>query len=362
MSPYHSAFDPKKVKTAKQKVKTDSIEDINDAINMFNQVKVDFKQSIDNYRKHSENWFYGWVMEMEQQVIVNGSERSADVDDTRIKADLITCPADGKITLVHCFEAEAFVPIGGTPFKIQPVKKIQTPQYSPHHMHPTGYINDGKAVEGNIGHNGFAELTLDPSYRGKLLRITFYPDVGEKDIQAMLNSYDPTINKLSSWLEKQWEEELHKEWEFYFANPVNVWEQVGDFFKNVLDALIDAWDEVAGLFKLLANPGELKEMLAKYIEDPERIAEQLATGKEKAAEMFMLLKDEARCFLCLNAVLSWLKLLSPLQIMSLISVSLATILVEVVISIVIPGGIALKVLNYTREAAGVVAMTGVNDE
>ncbi len=83
---------------------------------------------------------------------------------------------------------------------------------------------------------------------------------------------------------------------------------------------------------------------------------------EKADEMLMLLKDEARCFLCLNAVICWLKSLSPLQILSLVSVSLATIFVEVVLSIILPGGAVLRNINRIRDAGGVIGMTGVNNE
>lgn len=321
-----------------------------DVDNMFSQIKSDFETSIDEYRKHSENWFYGWALDMEQKVIVNDNEQSSDTDDSTIDADIITCPLDGKITLVHCFEAEAFVPITGTPFKVQPVKK-GTGFWS------SDYEPDGPAVSGTIGNDGTAEVTLDPQYRGKPVRITFYPEVNESDIKTMLDSYDPTINKLSSWLDNEWKTQ-RSEWQHYLSDPIDVWQEVGKFFDKMLDEIVDAWDEIADLFKLLANPTELAKKLAKYIENPELIAEKLSSAKGEAERMLTLIKDEARCFLCLNAVISWFKILSPLQILTLVTVSLAAILVEVVLSIVIPGGAVLRNINRLRDVAGTAAMVG----
>ncbi|WP_152442400.1 Rhs family protein [Grimontia indica] len=321
-----------------------------DVDNMFSKIKSDFETSIDEYRKHSENWFYGWALDMEQKVIVNDNEQSADTDDSEIEADIITCPLDGKITLVHCFEAEAFVPITGTPFKVQPVKfddGIFIDSYEP----------DGPAVSGTIGSDGTAEVMLDPKYRGKPVRITFYPEVSESDIKTMLDSYDPTINKLTAWLDKEWKTQ-RSEWQIYLNDPIDVWDEVGKFLDNMLDAVVDAWDEIADLFKLLANPTELAKKLSKYLENPELIAEKLASAKEEAERMLTLIKDEARCFLCLNAVISWFKILSPLQILTLVSVSLASILVEVVLSIVIPGGAVLRNINRLRDVAGTATMVG----
>lgn len=319
-----------------------------DVDNMFSKIKSDFETSIDEYRKYSENWLYGWALEMEQKVIVNGNEQSADTDDSEIETNIITCPLDGKITLVHCFEAEAFVPITGTPFKVQPV------------VFDDGIIIDsykpvGLAVSGTIGSDGTAEVTLDKKYRGKPVRITFYPEVDENDIQKMLNSYDPTISKLSKWLENEWDKQ-RGEWQIYLSDPIDVWDEVGKFLDNMLDAVIDAWDEIANLFKLLANPTKLVKILSRYMVNPELIAEKLASSKKEAERMLTLIKDEPRCFLCLNAVISWFKMLSPLQILTLISTKLASILVEAVLSIIIPGGAILKNINRLRDVAGMAAM------
>lgn len=321
-----------------------------DVDNMFSNIKSEFETSIDEYRKHSENWLYGWALDMEQKVIINDKEHSTDTNDSKIETDIITCPLDGKITLVHCFEAEAFVPISGTPFKIQPVKKHTS-------FLSSDYEPDGPAVSGTIGSDGTAEVILDPAHRGKPIRITFYPEVNESDIKAMLDSYDPTIGKLSAWLDKEWTTQ-RSEWQIYLSDPIDVWKEVGKFFDKMLDELVDAWDEIASLFKLLANPTELANQLSKYMENPELIAEKLASAKGESERMLTLVKDEARCFLCLNAVISWFKTLSPLQILSLVTVSLAAILVEVVLSIVIPGGAVLRNINRLRDVAGTAAMVG----
>ncbi|MEI8632366.1 hypothetical protein P4S72_10850 [Vibrio sp. PP-XX7] len=129
---------------------------------------------------------------MEQKVAVNGSEVSADIDDDEIRADIITRPLDGKLTLVHCFEAETFVLLGNTPFVIQPVKKSFW-----------GYENDGPAYKGTIGEKGSVLVELDAGvYGGKQLQITFYPDVTKADVDTLMASYDTTLSKLTGWLEK----------------------------------------------------------------------------------------------------------------------------------------------------------------
>ncbi len=315
---------------------------------MFTNIKTDFQGSIDEYRKHSENMLYGWALEMDQKIAVNGSEMSADIDDDEIRADIITCPLDGKLTLVHCFEAETFVPLGNTPFEIQPVKPGTY----------YGYNNDGPAYKGTIGESGSILVELDAAtYGGKQLQITFYPDVTKDDVKTLLDSYDSTLDKLTQWLEKEWETQK-KAWQAFLDNPIDVWDEVKKFLHSMVNELIKAWDEIAELFDLLAHPTKLAKMLSKYMENPELIAKMLQDAKDEAVKMLMLLKDEARCFLCIKAVYSWIRMLSPTQILNFIGTSLAAILVEVILMLIIPGGAVLKNVNRVRDVAGYASMVG----
>ncbi|SHO58071.1 Rhs family protein [Vibrio quintilis] len=309
----------------------------------FDAIKTDFMGSITEYKKQSENWLYGWLLEMDQKVMVNGHEQSADVDDSSIRADLVNCPLDGKITLVHCFESEAYVPIGGTPFKIQPVKLIK-------HGQSKRYVNDGDPYEGTIGEDGTKVVQLDKNkYKGKLLRVYFYPDVTESDIKTLLASYDGTQQKLMDWLSAEWEEQKG-EWDDFLRNPIDVGHEVEKFIENMGIALLSAWDEISDLFKLLANPTQLVETLKRYV-NSEQLASVLEETKKKAAEMLNLLKDEARCFLLVKAAYCWLRMLSPVQIMNIVSVCLASLLVEVLMMMIIPGGKAvMKAIEQLRDA------------
>ncbi|PMN72384.1 Rhs family protein [Enterovibrio norvegicus] len=325
-----------------------------DVDKMFSNVKSEFENSIEDYRKKADSWIYGWALEMDQKIFFNDKSRSSDIDSSTISADVIACPNDGKVTLVHAFEAEKFIPITGTPFKIQAVEKKVYTSYR-HGTSTTSYNPTGPSFKGNIDDNGFAEVKLGEEFRGKLIRVYFYPDVSESDVKAMLDSYDPTISKLSEWLDGKWESQRNA-WESFIVSGYNYSDEVLNFLNDMVDAVVDAWDEIADLFKLLANPTKLKNMLSKYVENPEIIADMLANAKKEASEMLSLLKDEARCFLCIKAVFAYFRILTPLQIAAIVSVTLASLLVEVIISIVIPGGAILKNMNRLRDAAGAASM------
>ena len=309
--------------------------------NKFAEIKTDFMQSLDQYKEASGNWLYGWALDMEQKIIVNGNEKSADLDDKAIEANMITCPKDGKLTLVHCFESEAFVPIGNTDFTIVAVEKGTVYGYNE---------IAGTELTGKIDKSGCAQLKLDPKvYGGKKLKITFETAVTQDDVKTLMASYDTTISNLMSWLESEWNSELREEWKDYLVNGIDVGEEVEKFMHNIINELMRAWDDISNLFDLLAHPTKLAHLLSKYIANPEAIAETLEKSKEEAMKMLMLLQDEARCFLCVKAVYCWLHLISPRQILNFISTSLASLLVKVILMIVIPGGAALKAIDKLLE-------------
>ncbi|MDO6528203.1 hypothetical protein Q4519_21285 [Motilimonas sp. 1_MG-2023] len=322
---------------------------------MYSKVRKDFCTSIDTYKEEMSSWWKSWFLSMDQKIIVNEKERgTADYDDNKLSSDLVLCPLSGELHIVHCFETEEFVPIPNTPFELQAAKR----------MLKSGAIRDyfveekyGPIYKDKIGPDGIKKLTLDPKvYGGKSLKITFYPDVTKTDMDTLLKSYDGTIDKLAAWLDSEWNTQK-QDWQDYLDDPIDLGDIVADFFKNIIKAVVDAWREIEELFILLANPTKLRNLLSKYMENPELISEMMAKSKKEMADILMLLKDEARCFLCLNAIYSWFKLLSPAQLYRVASETLASILVEVVISILVPGGAILKNLNRLRDVAGLAAMT-----
>ncbi|RQW63624.1 Rhs family protein [Vibrio viridaestus] len=328
---------------------------------MYKNIKADFDQSITQYKKECENFWYGWALEMEQKVVVNGSEKSADADDSTIQAELITCPYDGKLKIVHCFEAEVYVPIPNTPFKIQPVKKRNSTSsgysyYMGYNAYSNvSYVNDGDPIEGTIGKDGMADVQLDADrYRGKLLRITFYPEVTKSDIDTLLQSYDETLTDLGGWLDEKWSTQK-TEWQKFVKEDFDLTDVLEDFYDGLIQTIIATWDDISHLFKLLSHPEKLAKQLAKYINNPELVAEKLKSAKEEAAKMLTLLKDEARLFVLVKAVYCRIRMLTPAQIVTTIANNLSAILVEVVISFVIPGGAALKAANAIQDVASATA-------
>ena len=217
-------------------------------------------------------------------------------------------------------------------------------------------VPTGAPFDGIVGADGTKEVTLPKSFRGKPLKIEFEPDVTEQDVKALFDSYDPLLDKFSIWLEKE-SKELKNQWIDYLQNPINITDAIADFLEDMVDAVVDAWDEIAELFDLLSQPKKLADKLAEFFDDPEKISKMLESSKEEAAKMFTLLKDEARCFVCLKAVYCWFCMLNPAQIANAVSKSLATILVEVVINFLIPGGAVLKNVTRLRDVAG--ATSGV---
>lgn len=328
-----------------------------DLDDMYSKIKADFAQSIDEYKKESENFWYGWLIEMEQQISVNGHIKIADKDDKKIYSSVIQCPLDGKLTIVHSFQAESYVPIPNTPFVIQPVELEITETklvYPPMTVKNYIYKNVGEPIPGKIGANGYTEVALDPKkYSGKQLKIVFYPDVTKDDIQTLLSSYDSTLSKLGDWLASEWEKQKVK-WQKFQTEAFEVTTELKKFINNMVQALIKAWDEIAGLFKLLSHPKELYEKLKVYVQNPEKIAELMEKQTDKVEKMLTFLKDEARLFLIVKAAYCWICMLTPKQLLEMASKCLASILVEVIITFVIPGGTALKMVNYTRDVAGFV--------
>ncbi|RJG42576.1 Rhs family protein [Motilimonas pumila] len=327
----------------------------------YQDIRQAFCSSIDDYKKDMTSWWKSWVLEMDQRIIVNNKERaSASYDSNELETDFVTCPLNGKLHIVHNFETEEFVPIANTPFKIQAFRveyvEVEAGYGATKRMQKVAKYHDiGPAYSGQVDANGIKEVQLDPAtYGGKPLRITFEPDVTDQDMANLLASYDGTIDKLANWLDSEWQIQK-QDWQDYLDNGIDMSKEVIKFFDNMIDAVLDAWDEIKGLFELLANPSKLKKLLMQYT-DADKIEQMMASAKQEMADLLTLLKDEARCFLCINAIYSWCKLLSPAQLFDIASKTLAAILVEVVISLLIPGGAIIKNLNRLRDAASVAAV------
>ena len=80
----------------------------------------DFEACLADYREHADAW-YGDLLDVEQQFQVGDQVRTQDKDSSKESVLYATCPENGKLTLIHSFEAARFVPIGNTPVRLVPV-------------------------------------------------------------------------------------------------------------------------------------------------------------------------------------------------------------------------------------------------
>ena len=106
-----------------------------------------FRNCLHDYREKSEAW-YGGVLDAEQQFKVGDEVDTQDKDDKDPATLYATCPANGKLTLVHSFEAARFVPIGNTPARIVAVEDSSF----------FGKNEIAKAIEVTIGPSGIKEV------------------------------------------------------------------------------------------------------------------------------------------------------------------------------------------------------------
>ncbi len=332
------------------------IKTIEEADEMFGYIKAEFENAIEKYREKCDGFGVGWIYEMDQQITVNGKNRSADLDDSEIREDVIACPADGKITLVHRFESEVFIPIPHTPFKIYTVKErtheVGSPTTGARTI--TTYSNDKVVFDGRVDKNGMKEVVIADEFRGERLRVEFYSDIKQEDINAMLNTYNQDIADLSNWLSEYWETQ-REEWRSFLGEGYTTSDSYGQFFKGLLSVIVDAFEELLNLFLFLANPARDVVELGKYFaNNPEEIQQLLETGGDTVREMFAFLRDEVRCFLALEVVFSYFRLFTPKQIDAVSSTIGAGFVLELILCFVVPGAI-LKKLNWVRDGGAVIS-------
>jgi hypothetical protein len=145
------------------------------------QIIADFKRnSLTTYQKWADSRALGWALDTEQKFEVGDEVLTIkDKDDTKVQA-YATCPVNGLMTLLHSFETVNFVPIGKTPFEARAVLAKD---------------KLGEAIRGKLDDNGLG--TVQGCTPNTPYQITFYPGVGEREIQALHASYGTVITELS---------------------------------------------------------------------------------------------------------------------------------------------------------------------
>ncbi|WP_415891265.1 hypothetical protein ACMXYV_08090 [Neptuniibacter sp. SY11_33] len=296
---------------------------------MYDGIKQDYRSCIDKYREMSDSFLLGWLVEMGQTIKIQDWETAQSVDDNdAVETGYITCPADGVINVIHHFEAQSYLPIKGTEVTV--------------YLEKIGF--DSVVGEGVTNENGVALIQVDKNKcRGKRLWVKVEPSLNASHIEELFGSYDSVIERAVTWLDGKWENQKN-EWASYIANPLDAAGALEEFLDAFVDAIKDVWDDLKMIFEMLTHPEKLWAMIQKFC-DPAEMARMLETAKQEVAKMLILLKDEARLFLCINAIYSWFRTFTPSQVFAIAASAAAALIIEVILNLIMPGGIFRKVLT-----------------
>ncbi|WP_348704017.1 hypothetical protein [uncultured Neptuniibacter sp.] len=296
---------------------------------MYNTVKDDYRGCIEQYREMSDTFLLGWLVDMEQSIKIQDWETTQSVDDNgSVSRDVTVCPLDGVINVVHHFEAQSFIPISGTVVTV----------------YEDG-LWDTEIKRATTDSNGVARIELDKlKYAGKPLVIKVEPDLNKSHIEELFGSYDSVMERAIAWLDNKWATAQVSAWTEYVANPLDAVGALEEFLDAFLDAIKDVWDDLKMIFEMLSHPDKLWQMIQKFC-DPAEMSQMLESAKQEVEKMLILLKDEARLFLCINAIYSWFRTFTPSQVFTIAAAAAAALLVEVILNLIMPGGIFRKVLT-----------------
>ncbi|KTS75533.1 type IV secretion protein Rhs [Pseudomonas oryzihabitans] len=297
-------------------------------------VVQEFRTCLVDYRGFAEAW-YGGVLDVEQKFTV-GQEVVTRAKDSKRQVSLYaTCPVDGKLTLIHCFEAARFVPIGNTPVSIVPVNEGQGPRRS-------GAAPAGAAQSAVIGADGtytFAGCTPYQRYR-----VTFFPNVTGAQLETLYGSYQGVIDDLQAWLQQEWTQKHQPSWATYRSASAGgkVGLQLEAAWHGLLRSILNLWNDITQLFDVIAHP---RKHLAKLqgLLDPQVLEQLYNAGKEQLHTALLIASDEPLLWIFLCALIAWVKLLPPTTAAEVVGALTGEVLLNVLIGVVLTGGLGLAV-------------------
>lgn len=302
-----------------------------------NLILKNFNNCLSDYSDWADGFWTRWVMDVDQKFKV-GNEVSVTQRRTRTGAveTFAVCPKDGKFTLIHAFETARYVPIGNTPVRVEQIKKALV-----------GYSVVGAPINKMIGPSGIE--TIENCMPGKKYRITFFPDVSERDIKALYGSYKGVISDLDGWLKSEWASKFQAQWSAYSAadrsgRVMILLQEALDSFEQ---ALLSLWDDLTDLVGLLADPIGNAKKLRDYLSELE-LEKLYATSKEAIASALLILNDEPLMFIYISAIVAWVGMLPPQVIVNVIASIGVEFLINVVIGICLTGGAGLAVRLGTK--------------
>ncbi|MGY2212762.1 DUF6531 domain-containing protein, partial [Pseudomonas pergaminensis] len=264
----------------------------------------DFRHCLNTFDEWAEHFWSGSVLEVEQ-VFKVGEEVSlvAAASSKKPSRAVVTCKAQGSLTLVHMFESTRFVPIGNTPVMLQAIAVDGS------HM--------GPPIHRTIGPSGILEIKDCP--RDQRYQITFYPNVSKDHVKALYASYQSVIVGLEVGLRDEWKKTFKPQWsDFANATPFERSAMQGLALSNgIAKALYNLWDNFTQLYELLADINANSQKLLHYLSQAE-LNELLKLGKDTIAQGLLVLSDEPLLFIYLSAMVAWIRMLPPPQMYELL--------------------------------------------
>ncbi|MGC1331826.1 DUF6531 domain-containing protein, partial [Pseudomonas sp.] len=309
-----------------------------------NKMLADFKaNSLTHYKELADGWLTGWAMDIDQEIRVSDevstlSKKDADKGDKKV-ATYATCPVNGKLTLLHRFDSSTFVPIGNTPYFIEPVGD-----------------NGGQAFSGNLDKMGMAEI--QGCVPNQQYRLSFYPKVGQAELDTLYGSYDGIVASLHAWLSQQWTSSIQPKWQGFApeGDPKRLQQANQALRDGIKKALKSLWDDIKKAFSILANLDQNMARLLTLINEAD-FQKLKAQASELLSTALTILSDPLLMYLYTMALLTWVQMLPPTMVAEAIGEFTTDFLINFILGVVLSGGIGLVVrLSISGGVAG--AATG----
>ena len=309
-----------------------------------------FKQNIlKDYKEYADGFFTAWALDVDQRLSVSDNRNNeltvlkGDKDARKISG-YAACPASGQLKLLHAFESVHFIPIGNTPYQIRQAI--------------SSWGEKRQVISGVLDSDGMATVTgCTPN---SLYEIAFYPDVSQREVDALHASYEGVIANLHDWLMNEWNTTIIEQWKAMapVGDPRRL-KQINDaFMAGMGNALKSLWDDIKMLFHVLTNLDDYAAMLLKFISEAD-FAKLKAQAKELLRTALLIVNDEPLMFFYASAVVCWAQLLPPTTVAEMISEFASGLLFDILLGIVLSGGAGLAVRYAVKGVRTVKASGGV---
>lgn len=303
----------------------------------------DFSNSIVSYKEWSDSIWTGWALNTNQKFKVGDKVVTQDKDKNGAVEVITKCPLqENSIVVIHCFDTARFIPIEGTPVRLNQVVASS--------WRWSGYAdaNDGSPIfVGKTDHDG--KFTALGCESGKSYRVIFYPDITEKQVEDLYNSYQGIISNLRSWLEGQWSSNFATQWQDYTSNGFagQMKEDLKAVWRGIVSVIEDMWEGIKLVFDIIAHPFKYAEKIKNFFVDTdwEKVYGAMKDGLAKA---LVVAQDKGLMFILVSAIISWFKLLPPQDLIEVQSALVTEFIIGLLVGVVLTGGAGLAVRLGTK--------------